>query len=88
MFRCRKFSLSFFSIVSNHTELNYSDVQNSKENMGDISTATYFAQLEIPPECFSVKIFSANESKCFIQSKYYLITHLTFSTIAVVSNCI
>ena len=38
-----------FQFVSDHAELNYSDAQNSKENMRNISTAKYFAQLEIPP---------------------------------------
>ena len=49
IFSCRTFFHSFFSIVSDHAEINYSDVQNSKENMRNISTAKYFAQLEIPP---------------------------------------
>ena len=38
--------------MSDHAEINYSDVQNSKENMRNISTVTYFAQLEIPPKMF------------------------------------
>ena len=31
IFRCRKFSLSFFSIVSDHAELNYSELRTQKK---------------------------------------------------------
>ena len=37
------FSLSLFSILSDHAEINYSDAQNSKESMRNISPANDFS---------------------------------------------
>ena len=43
IFCCRKFSLRFFSILSDHAELSYFGAQNSKESMQNISPANNFS---------------------------------------------
>ena len=43
IFRCRQFSLGFFSIVSDHAELSYSNAQVSKESMRNFLPANNFS---------------------------------------------